>query len=354
MSTYLLNAFSVLLYAFVDYGMRMLQHSTMRLRPRKTQSPGGASPVLFSLLMLQEVLFLGTRTATVGVDTPRYVFVFENALWSEPQYEIGYNLFVKLLRTITPNENFFLFVVAAASLLPIGFAVFRLSKMPYLSWYVYICMFYFTFNFSGLRQSIAMALTFLAFYFLCREKKLSAVLCALAAVLFHTSAVVFLVAFLLYYSKWKKWKIPVLAVAYLAIFLLRAPIFRLMLRLLYEDYDLADTQAYTWMLVNLALFFILLFLGFRTKDDRVAQFGLTVMSVGVAFFLLTSVGTNVVRAANYFSMYIILVCPNVIKALNKQIRPIAVLLSVGVLTVFYVIHLRGNPYEIIPYHSVLF
>lgn len=353
MKIYLLNAFSVLLYAVVDYTIRILRNSTS-LRQRRTQSPGGASALLFTLLMVQETLFLGTRTASVGVDTSRYVYVFENIFRYEFRYEKGFILFVKLLRNLTTDENLFLFIAAAISLLPIGFVIYRLSKMPYLSWLVYICMFYFSFTFSGMRQAIAMSLTFLAFYFICREKKIVAILLICVAFLFHTSAIIFIAALFLYKHKWKKWEYPVLVAAYLVIFLLRAPIFSLITRFLYEEYELVDTQAYTWMTINLGLFALLLFLGNFVKQDKLVQYALTLMSVGSAFYLLSSVGTNVLRAANYFSVYVTLALPGALKAVPKKIRPFIIIAGVGVLLVFYFIHLQNNPYSIIPYHSVLF
>ena len=103
--------------------------------------------MFFSLLMLQEILFLGTRTAIVGVDTSRYVYVFENIFQYDFRYEEGFNFFTKLIRSITANENVFLFVAAVICLLPIGVVIYRFSHMPYLSWYIFICMYYLSFVF---------------------------------------------------------------------------------------------------------------------------------------------------------------------------------------------------------------
>lgn len=353
MSTYLLNAFSVLLYAFVDYVRHILPQSTS-LRPRKTKSPGGASPVLFSLLMLQEILFLGTRAVTVGVDTSRYVYAFDSIFRYEFRYEEGFILFLKLIRSITANENVFLFIAAMICLLPIGFVIYRFSQMPYLSWYIFICMFYLSFEFSGMRQSIAMALLFVAFYLLMNNKPVWATLDVLLAGTFHASSMVFLLLVVLYKHRMKKRDILILIPAYVFIFVARAPIYNLILRMMYEDYELVETNAYTWMLVYLLLFFMLYIFLFYIPEDRCVHLSLTSMSIGIAFILLTSVGTNVLRVANYFNVFLILALPNSMRAISKMSRPIVLIVGIGILTVFYIIHLQNNPYSIIPYHSVLF
>lgn len=353
MKIYLLNAFSVLLYALVDYAIRLLRQSP-GLRQRKTLSPGNASPVLFSVLVIQEILFLGTRATTVGVDTARYAYVFENIFRYEFRYERGFTLFVKLIRQLTADESVFLLVAAAICLLPIGFVIYRFSQMPYLSWYIFICMFYFSFFFSGMRQSIAMALLFIAFYLLVKNKPIWAVAVVLLASTFHLSSITFLLLVLLYKHKMKKWEFFVFVPAYLLIFLFRSPIFNIILRIMYEDYEQVETNAYTWMSIQLILFLLLYFFNFTLREDRVRQLALTSMTIGCAFILLTSVGTNVLRVANYFNIFMVLLIPNSMRAIPKKLRPFVVLAGIGVLTVFYIIHLQNNPYSIIPYRSTLF
>ena len=152
----------------------------------------------------------------------------------------------------------------------------------------------------------------------------------------------------------KKRDILILIPAYLIIFVARAPIYNLIVRVMYEDYEMVETNAYTWMLVHLLLFFMLYIFLFYIPEDHCMHLSLTAMSIGIAFILLTSVGTNVLRVANYFNVFLVLALPNSMRAIHKTIRPIVLIAGVCILTVFYIIHLRNNPYSIIPYHSVLF
>lgn len=348
MTIYLLNSFSVLVYAAVDYAMRVFNNSS-HICHRKTTSPSGASPFLFSVLILQETLFLGLRSPSIGVDTERYTYVFKNCLVYDFDYEPGFLAFISVLRHITANEQIFLLVTATISIVPIGILLFRLSQMPYLSWMVYIGLFYYTFTFSGIRQSIAMALLTVAFYCLYKKKYFWGVMWTLLAASFHKSALIFLLAVFFRNHKWKIWEIPVLVLSYICIFLFRSPLFHLITMVFYEEYEQVETDAYTWMIVNVGLYFALLLISFFLKKQDRSQFPLTLLSIGCAFMLMTPVGTNVLRVANYFCIFFTLAIPEVLQAASKKYRFWFVFAGIFVLQCFYIYHLSRNPYSIIEY-----
>ncbi len=352
MLTYLLNMLSVLAYVIIDYILRLgRRHGDMQNRQK--QANNHANPILFGILIAQETLFVGLRDLHVGVDTIRYAEVFQYLEQYNRHWEPGFVLLMRIVHVFTSNPHVFVFIVAVLSIVPVGFVLYRLSQYPYFSWLVYIGMYYFSFTFSGLRQCTAMAILFLAFYFLVKDKVLLPLLLILLAASFHISAFIFLPVLLLRKHVMKKWDFPILILAYVLIFLFRGQIFNLITRFVYGEYELIQTGAYTWALVNIALFFLLYFMSFFVKRDRAVQLALSTMTIGEALMLLTSVGTNMQRAAIYFCVFDTVALPGVMRAVPKRFRWLAFLAAVVILFVFYWWHLRNNPFTIIDYESTL-
>lgn len=353
MITYILNMLSVLVYVAVDYTLR-LRRRHIGLSDRHTKANNSANPILYSLLVTQETLFVGLRDLDVGVDTIRYAYAFGHLDTFDNDYEPGFVLLMRIVYAFTSNPHIFVFIVAVLSIAPIGFVFYRLSKMPYLSWLVYIGFYYYTFTFSGLRQSIAIALLFLAFYFLVKDKALVPLLLILLAGSFHISALVFLPVLFLRKHVVRKWDILLIIPAYLLVYLFRVPIFRLITQFVYEDYEIIQTSESTWALVNLALFFLLYFMSFFVKYDRSEHLSLTLMAIGNMPMILTSIGSNVQRVANYFCIYVTLALPGVMRAIPKRFRGLVLIVIFVILLSFYLWHLRTNPLTIIDYDTVIF
>lgn len=353
MITYILNMLSVLVYVAVDYTLR-LGRQKIGLSKRHTKANNGANPILYALLIIQETLFVGLRDVNVGVDTVQYAYSFTHVHTFDAGYEPGFTLLMQIVYRFTSDPHIFVLVVAILSIVPVGFVLYRFSQMPYLSWLVYIGLFYYTFTFSGMRQSIAMGILFLAFYFLVKDKVLVPLLLILLATSFHTSAFIFLIALFLRKHVLKKWDVLFIIPVYLLVYLFREPIFRLITQFVYEDYEVIQTGAYTWLLVNMVLFFLLYFMNFFVRRDRTVQLALSLMAIGNMVMILSTVGTNAQRAANYFCVFDTLALPGVLRAVPKRFRWLALIFVFAVLISFYLWHLWDNPFEIIDYDSVVF
>lgn len=349
MTVYLLNAYSVGLYAFVQFfidGIRSNKMTGKRFRA----VPGAANAFVFFLLILQSTLFLGLRMPSVGVDTARYVYVFQNFNFIDFDYEYGYMVFNFLLRLLTDNERVFLLLTASIATVPAGIMIYRYSERPFLSWYIYICLYYYSFNFSGIRQSMAASFLIIAFMLLLEKRSVFlSIIVVVVASLFHTSALVFLLAVVLRNHKWKKDDVVFLVLSYVIIFVFRTQIFNLITSIFYEDYEVVETDAYTWMLIHLVLLALIIYFKPYCDNDHIVDLSLTIFTVGCAFLLLTSVGTNVMRIANYFNVFIVLLIPNIMKVFERKTRLVLIIGGVMVLSYLYYAHLKNNPYDIIEY-----
>jgi len=111
-------------------------------------------------------------------------------------YSIGFLLLVKLSSMIVDNYHFFLLLCSLIYFIPICFVIYKHSKIPALSFVVFLALNGFASAFYLIRHEIAMGFLVLAWYCLFNSKKNIALLCVLAAVSVHISAIAFLIIFL--------------------------------------------------------------------------------------------------------------------------------------------------------------
>ena len=155
----------------------------------------------FGLFLLVWIL-LAFRDNTVGADTQNYINGFLNMRYTtignifvQDEIEYGYLLLVKLLYTIWAQPRFFLAVTSAIVAFCYGWFFYRHASRLYLAFLGYLAFGLFSFHLSGIRQSLAMAICLLAVDRIPKKKLLSFVLIVLLAMLFHRSAILFLVAY---------------------------------------------------------------------------------------------------------------------------------------------------------------
>ncbi len=179
-------------------------------------------------------LVAGFRAVSVGIDTKTYTRLFNiiagGKIESMYGIEQSFAYICALLLRLWSNEHFVFFALAMISH---GLILFRLweerenitFRWAALTYYV---MFY-AFSLNGVRQFAAVAIVVYATRFVRQGKYIRFVLGVLAAVLFHTSALVgiaylpFEVLSLRYFGKEKKPKVVVLCVATAVALLLLAP-----------------------------------------------------------------------------------------------------------------------------------
>lgn len=155
-------------------------------------------------------LLLGLRHPTMGVDlgygrSVGYLASFAQLsamTWKKvlgleafQNYEGGYILLNKLLGSLCPEAQFLLLGCGGLSLLPVGLTIGRYSANCRTSFLIYLGLPALFICFSGLRQGIAVGITFYAYRFI-REKRWRAYLAmTLLACLFHSTAMVSLMAY---------------------------------------------------------------------------------------------------------------------------------------------------------------
>lgn len=288
--------------------------------------------IFFIVIFVMWAAIIGLRHPSMGHDL-RYgdsngywgmYRVIGKSSWSDVlnkeylNYETGYAIFNKLLYTISENAQFLLIVSAIIAMGAVMWLICKYSKSPLLSVIIYLSLPAFLINFSGIRQSIAVAITMYSFRFIKEKKLIPFIVLVIIANRFHSSAIVFLAAYPIYHLKTHKDILKVGSVLLFPIvYVFRVPLFNIMARLLGENDTATATNA-----IMLFLFFALIYffcLLFEDKENK-EQIGYrNLFYVACIFQAFSGVSNLAMRVGYYFMIYLALLFPEIIISQDKQI-----------------------------------
>ncbi len=265
---------------------------------------------------------LSLRHPSMGVDLGYnrwygYLVSFDNLAamsWKEllavegwQNYERGYILFNRLVGVFSTNRQFFLSVCAGVSLFPVGYLIYRRSKDPVLSCFIYLGLPVFTLLYSGLRQDIAIGLIMGALYAIYKKKPIPFLLLVLLAATFHKSALIFLIAYPLYYLRVTR-AVRVATLALLPIFyVLRMPLMELLISLLGRQEAPTDTGALFLFIFFVALYVLLFLLSDESEEENGL---LNLFFIACLIQAFAGVYSTAMRLGYYFTFPLILLIPS--------------------------------------------
>ncbi len=319
MIEYILLIFAIALVGFVSCGM--------------SKSKRNCFVLFLSISFI--VLLQALRAHKVGMDLAYYIPAYTNAknynfLWGDKLYnwEIGYCLFMKGIRILGFSEQQFLAIISFLVHILIAAVWYKKSDLPALSVLIYVCMGMYTFTFSGLRQSIALALTFFSYLYI-EEKKLGLFLaCILLAMSFHITAIVFLPAYFASNYVLSKKQYYIVFPLLIAIFVLRKQLYSFVF-LLYKgrSVEIVDTGAYELLLfmvlIYIASFVVHKIRGYEFKHDkhikRMNSYrNLLLCAIVLQFFATCSDVAG--RLGYYYFMFLSLIIPEMLSGFEKQFK----------------------------------
>lgn len=183
----------------------------------------------FLFLSFMVLIFIsGFRSLEVGVDTLNYYKHFNIILNSSffdictsfkyYSIEIGYNIVAKICSLIVPNYLFFQFVVSL--ICGIGMMKFIENNINnvYLGVILYLGLGIYLYEFNLSRQMLAVVFVINSWDFFLKKKNLLCFIFLLIACTFHITAIVFIIAFIIYYFKDRRW-IYILSISIITFFI---------------------------------------------------------------------------------------------------------------------------------------
>lgn len=246
---------------------------------------------------------------------------FANYTWVEVYlenysgYERGYALFNKVVSVISDNSQFFIGSCVAAMLIPVWYTVYKQSKQPDLSTYIFMGLPTFALMFSGLRQAIAVGICALALYWVIQQKLPAFLLTVALAMTFHKSAAIFFVAYPVYHLKlnkplrWCSCAVPLL------FYIFRQPLFTLAGKF-YSAYAVPDyNNSYRLFAVFCMIYlFCCIF-----ADERKELCGLKNLFLGACCVqALAGMHSVVMRMGYYFTIPLVLLLPLVVHTMESR------------------------------------
>ncbi len=309
---------------------------------RATEKKNIAVAVFFAIYFL----LLALRHETIGSDTVRYLYHFEQMqqttlteLLSSGRSDLGYYLLTLVLKWLPPQ--LFLGVVAALCVIPLGYFYYKESEGPLTSMVLFLTFPVFMMGFSGVRQMLAIALGVPAFYYAKDRKLVKFLLITLLAILMHHSAFMLLLIYPVCRARLRPrdllWLIPIFAFVLLFSQSIFASVIQIAASLLggeYADYEITQTGAYTMiMLLSLLLAYSFL-IPDEEEIDETTRMLRNLLALAVLLQLFTPLSPLVMRLNYYFLIFIPILIPKVTNRCTKLNRQYLTVIRVVIFLFF--------------------
>lgn len=299
----------------------------------------------------------GLRKIIVGVDVSGYIGGFKlakelNFLSGDRlfNYELGYSIYSQFFSKLNLPEQIYLFIVSLTIMLPIFYTILKISKIPSLSVLIYITFGFFTFSFSGLRQAIAIGITFFSFKFIKEQKKVWFILFCFLAMSFHKSAFIFLLSYPIYYLKISKKFFLFFNFIFLVLFIFKDKLFLIF----YKFYkgrtgEIEITNAYN-MLILLIILLIVSYLFVRNNYEIINGYR-NFLIITITLQIFASVSNIAMRLGYYYYIFLILLIPEIIYKQSIKNNRIIMTITVILFAVYFFQKNTGNGYlNVSPYY----
>lgn len=289
-----------------------------------------ALPVFFFMLFA----ILAVRHETIGRDLPNYKYYFEMHSQSNLKQlqahdmEPLFKLFNWIVGHLTHNFQWYLAIVALICIVPIAMVYLEDREHSYLKIVLFLNMSIFIMLFSGIRQSLAMAMGMIAYRFV-RKKKLPAFIAVvLVAVGIHHSAIMLFFMYPAYYMALRKKHFYIIIPAILACYVFNQQIFALISTVLSSYADEYEVTAGSTGAFGMLFLFILFAVFSHVIPDEAKMdqemLGLrNLLLVAVLIQCFAPLHNLAMRMNYYYILFIPVLIPKVIKAAKDDYVQVA-------------------------------
>lgn len=289
-----------------------------------------ALPVFFLLLFA----LVACRAMSVGNDTLNYAYMFHTARKASLDAilhldeEVLYHLLNWIVGRFTTDAQWLFATVAALTLIPMALLYCGDRKHSILKIVLFVNMSTFVMLFSGIRQSLAIAVGILAYFCARNKKPLWFVVSVLIAMGVHHSAFVLFLMYPLYRVRIKRIHLLLVVPAMGGVYLFNNAIFTFLTEVFdtYSDKyitETSETGAYA-MLVLFILFAVLAFiLPDEEKLDGQTAGLRNLMLLAVTLQCFAPVHHLAMRMNYYYIIFIPLLIPRIIDAASDRWRIMA-------------------------------
>lgn len=236
--------------------------------------------------------------------------------------ERAFYLFAWLLGKISGNAQWLIFATSFVNIFCALYFIKHNSPNTAVSVIAFACLGSLTFSMNGMRQALAMSICLLSFEFVKKRKIVWFLLTVLLAILFHKTAVVFVIVYFIYGMKWNFKNISLITVAFAA-FCAYAGEFAGMFDEVtgkdYADETSIESGGYVTLLIYLLCIAAALLNKRLDKSDPMVKTSLLLSIFGMLLYSARYFSTQIYERVSYFFFFFVLILlAYVIESMSKN------------------------------------
>jgi hypothetical protein len=299
-------------------------------------------------------LICSLRNAEFGPDTLSYVSDYLSLsyinildLWGNFDKDPFFFLFSKIISLFGVSYQVWLAIIAAIFIFSVSKLIYRYSSEAYLSFIVLLSLEYLFFSLTGLRQALALSMILLSYPYLREQKLIPFLVLVFFGSLFHSSALIFLIAYPLAKMKigWKQF-IGTLSALILSYFF--SDVIKDLVALLgWKDYlSSYAAREYTLtisgFIIQLSIFLFCIYYKKGVLQLDINNLSLyNLLFLGLTFQAFAVVIAEFFRISMYFSIFSIILIPIAVNA-EKNILTRRVVYTLACIALVSYLIIAGN------------
>jgi len=261
--------------------------------------------------------------------------------------EGGFYVCIWALARIFPGAQWFILITAIFTVYATSKFIYENSEDPAVSWVVFICLGSMTFAMNGMRQALAMSICLLSYRYVKEKKLVRFLLTVLVAVLFHKSAMVFALVYLMRNMKFNFKSFAWITLG-IGVFLASAQRFAF----LYDSVtgeDYASFESFESGGIITILIYVVAIIGmlisYKSLEDSNSFLPLALTIVGLSLYLGRFISTQIYeRISYYFAYFLILAFPAMFKAMDKNMRETMKIIFMFACVALFVYRINGGAF----------
>lgn len=265
------------------------------------------------------------------------------------EMEQGYLFSIWVLSHIFKSPQYLFVVTGVLFAVSVCIFIYKNSDDPCISFVMFICLGLYTFMVQGLRQAIAMSICLFAYEYVKRKKPVRFILLVLFATLFHRSAILFLVAFLINFIGFNWYSFVLVAAGSGAYIAASDGIASFANNMLNEKYtEVASGGGYIALAIYVLLLGLSLFFAKKNKNNRDYILAFFMTYIGLVTFVLRYREFAIAdRVSFYFMFGQMILLPKIIANFSKKTRAVVSVIICLLCIVLFIYRLSSS--DLIPF-----
>lgn len=311
---------------------------------------------ILSIIAMVELTIISAIRAT-GADFYSYYVYFkyiDKLTLENSQMEIGYYYLNKIIHYT--NSEYAIFFVTSILIMYLFYKTLsKYSKNILLSITFFLCLGMYTTSFNILRQYIAIGLLFYSLIFIASNKKY---IFLILAILFHYTAIIIVPFYIMSFKSFSKRNYFLLFIGTIIVYF----IYPYIMNILFSKFNLfTEYQGSAYVVsganpLNFLALFPLFFIMFLERKnlfkDKINTFSFNMFCFSLVFLLLGTKGLILVRIADYFKVFCILLIPNLLKDSENNRKLIIYFYVLVFIIANYITIIYVNYGLVVPYRTI--